>query len=37
MRGLDGSRRHMRGTGIPLVGNAGRFLGAIGVFEEIEQ
>jgi PAS domain-containing protein len=37
MRGLDGARRHMRGTGVPLVGNAGRFLGAVAFFAEIEQ
>jgi len=37
MRGLAGTRRHMRGTGIPLIGNAGRFLGAVAIFEEIEQ
>jgi PAS domain-containing protein len=37
MRGLDGVRHHLDGTGIPLVGNAGRFLGVIGIFSEIEQ
>jgi PAS domain-containing protein len=37
MRGLDGVQRHMDETAIPLIGNAGRFLGAIGFFAEIEQ
>ncbi|MBV9280988.1 MAG: PAS domain-containing protein [Chloroflexi bacterium] len=35
MRGLDGVPRHMDETAIPLVGNAGRFLGAVAIFQEM--
>jgi len=37
IRGLDGIQRHMGETAIPLIGNAGRFLGAVAFFAEIEQ
>jgi hypothetical protein len=37
MRGRDGIQRHMGETAIPLIGNAGRFLGAVAFFAEIEQ
>lgn len=33
--GLDGRRRHLQVTELPLVGQAGRFLGAIAVFWEL--
>jgi PAS domain-containing protein len=36
MLGLDGVRRHVGALGIPLVGNAGRFHGTVGIFQEIE-
>jgi PAS domain-containing protein len=36
LRGLDGGTRHLGGVGIPLVGNAGRFLGVVGVFQELD-
>lgn len=36
MRGLDGMLRHVDSVGIPLIGNAGRFQGAVGVFQMIE-
>jgi PAS domain-containing protein len=32
--GLDGTRRHLVVTALPLVGQAGRFLGAIALFWE---
>lgn len=35
MRGLDGVQRRVLHIGLPLVGNAGRFLGAIGIFWEL--
>lgn len=35
LRGLDGVQRHLDSTGIPLIGNAGRFLGALGLFAEL--
>jgi PAS domain-containing protein len=37
MRGLDGTRRYIKGTGVPLIGNAGRFLGAVAFFSEMDQ
>lgn len=36
LRGLDGVTRHMDETAIPLVGNAGRFLGAVAFFSELD-
>ena len=36
LRGLDGIRRHMDETAIPIVGHAGRFLGAVAFFNEID-
>ena len=36
LRGFDGVKRHMEEVAIPLIGNAGRFLGAIAFFEEVE-
>jgi PAS domain-containing protein len=35
LRGNDGARHHVEGIGIPLIGNAGRFLGAISVFDTV--
>jgi len=32
--GLDGKRRHLKLTAFPLVGQAGRFLGAVSLFWE---
>lgn len=32
--GLDGQRRHLKVTAFPLVGQAGRFLGAVSLFWE---
>jgi PAS domain-containing protein len=37
MRGRDGVRRHMAETAIPLIGNAGRFLGVVAIFDEIDE
>lgn len=37
IRGLDGKRRHLAVTAFPLVGQAGRFLGAVAIFWEREQ
>jgi PAS domain-containing protein len=37
LRGLDGKRRHVAATAFPLVGQAGRFLGAVALFWEKEQ
>ena len=37
MRGRDGVRRHMSEVALPLIGNAGRFLGAVAIFDEIEE
>lgn len=34
--GLDGQRRHLKVTAFPLVGQAGRFLGAVSLFWEGE-
>ena len=34
LRGLDGTRRHVEVTAFPLVGQAGRFLGAVALFWE---
>ena len=34
LRGLDGHRRHVAATAFPLVGRAGRFLGAVALFWE---
>lgn len=36
MHGLDGIAHHLAGAGIPLVGNAGRFLGVVAFFFEID-
>jgi PAS domain-containing protein len=36
LRGLDGKRRHVAATAFPLVGQAGRFLGAVAIFWERE-
>jgi PAS domain-containing protein len=36
MRGLDGSRHHVAEVGIPLLGNAGRFLGVLAVLFELD-
>lgn len=36
IRGLDGKRRHLGVTAVPLVGQAERFLGALALFWEIE-
>lgn len=36
MRGLDGVPRHVDAVGIPLWGNAGRFHGAVSIFQAIE-
>jgi PAS domain-containing protein len=36
MVGRDGVKHHIDSTAIPLIGNAGRFLGAVGIFSEIE-
>jgi PAS domain-containing protein len=36
LRGLDGMTRHMEETAIPLIGNAGRFLGAVAFFTELD-
>lgn len=36
LRGLDGVTRHVDEIAIPLIGNAGRFVGAVAVFTEIE-
>jgi PAS domain-containing protein len=36
MVGRDGVQHHIESTAIPLIGNAGRFLGAVGIFSEIE-
>lgn len=35
MRGRDGVRHHVIASGIPLIGNAGRFLGSIGIFDTV--
>lgn len=35
IQGLDGVRRRVEGTAFPLVGQAGRILGAVGIFWEI--
>jgi hypothetical protein len=35
MRGVDGVQRHMDETAIPLIGMAGRFLGAVAIFQEM--
>ena len=37
MRGLDGIARHIDATAIPLIGNAGRFLGAVAFLTVIEE
>ena len=37
LRGLDGTRRHVAATAFPLVGQAGRFLGAVALFWEKER
>lgn len=37
LRGLDGKRRHIEATAFPLVGQAGRFCGAVAIFWEREQ
>jgi len=37
IRGLDGVNRQIEGIAIPLRGLGGRFLGAIGVFWEVER
>jgi len=37
LRGLDGTRRHVEVTAFPLVGQAGRFLGAVALFWERER
>ena len=37
IRGLDGVNRQIEGIAVPLRGLAGRFLGAIGVFWEVER
>lgn len=37
MRGLDGLRRLVEGTSIPLIGQNGRHLGAFAFFWEIDQ
>lgn len=36
MRGLDGSRHHVSEAGIPLLGNAGRFLGVLAFLCELD-
>jgi PAS domain-containing protein len=36
MRGLDGSHHHIAELGIPLLGNAGRFLGVLAVLFELD-
>jgi PAS domain-containing protein len=35
MRGLDGSRHHVSEAGLPVLGNAGRFLGVIAFMFEL--
>ena len=35
IRGLDGVRRHIELTALPVVGQAGRFLGGIAIFWEL--
>lgn len=37
IRGLDGVKREIEGIAFPLNGLGGRFLGAIGIFWEVEQ
>lgn len=37
IRGLDGRRRHLEVTALPLVGQAERFLGALALFWETDQ
>ena len=36
IRGLDGVSRHIGNTAFPIIGQAGRFLGAIAIFWEME-
>jgi PAS domain-containing protein len=36
LQGIDGTRHHVNTTAIPLVGNAGRFLGVIAIFDKVE-
>jgi PAS domain-containing protein len=37
IEGLDGVRRHIEGIAFPLVGQHGRFVGAAGIFWEIDR
>lgn len=37
IRGLDGTRRHLRATALPIIGQAGRFLGAMALFWEADR
>jgi PAS domain-containing protein len=36
LQGIDGTRHHIETTAIPLIGNAGRFLGVIAIYSELE-
>ena len=37
LRGMDNVRRHIEVTAIPLIGQAGRFLGAMRIFWEVKE
>jgi PAS domain-containing protein len=37
IRGLDGARRHLGVTALPIIGQAGRFLGAMALFWEADR
>lgn len=37
IRGLDGTRRHLGATALPIIGQAGRFLGAMALFWEADR
>lgn len=36
LQGMDGVRHHVNTTAIPLTGNAGRFLGVVAIYDELE-
>ena len=37
IQGMDGVRRHIEATAFPIIGQAGRSLGAVSIFWEIEK
>jgi hypothetical protein len=37
VRGLDQVRRHIEFTAFPLIGQAGRYLGAVAIFWEVKE